>query len=159
MGTSFVAIGERGFWMRDGVLELWLRLLALHLDDPDSSTSLNIAGSIRDQWLVASRGHFNGCVPDGLHDAVSTTEGKALVVRSVESLMKALSKAPPALDKGVLNILGIEGDFGRDFETAALLQVGQAFLDLIDGKIGADASDASFMPGSMSGTAPRPDRR
>ena len=31
MGSSFVGIGERGFWMRDGLLELWLRLLALHI--------------------------------------------------------------------------------------------------------------------------------
>lgn len=158
MGTTFVAIGERGFWMRDGVLELWLRLLALHVDDPDRSRSATVAGDIRDQWLVASRGYFNGCVPVGLHEAVSTPEGRELVVRSIESLLKALSKAPPTLDKGVLNVLGMDGEFGQDFETSGLLQVGQAFLDLVDGKIGSDASDTSFMPGSTAGPASPLDR-
>jgi len=28
MGTSFVEIGGKGFWMQDSILELWLRLLA-----------------------------------------------------------------------------------------------------------------------------------
>lgn len=27
MGTTFVAIDDRGFWMDDSLLELWLRLL------------------------------------------------------------------------------------------------------------------------------------
>jgi hypothetical protein len=40
MGTTFVTIregntgDEPGFWMRDHMLELWLRLLALHLPEP-----------------------------------------------------------------------------------------------------------------------------
>jgi hypothetical protein len=39
MGTTFVTLShetsgkEPGIWMRDGILELWLRLLALHLPD------------------------------------------------------------------------------------------------------------------------------
>jgi hypothetical protein len=38
MGTSFVEIGEKGFWMQDSILELWLRLLALHIADPDEAS-------------------------------------------------------------------------------------------------------------------------
>jgi hypothetical protein len=34
MGTSFVSIGDHGFWMTDSILEIWLRLLALHVEDP-----------------------------------------------------------------------------------------------------------------------------
>lgn len=76
MGTSFVGIGEprRGFWMSDGVLELWLRFLALHVEDPVESGSLETR--IRDQWLLASRGFFGGCVPVGLEEAVSTPRGR-----------------------------------------------------------------------------------
>lgn len=40
MGSTLVYIGERGFWMRDGILELWLRFLALHIEDPVESGSL-----------------------------------------------------------------------------------------------------------------------
>ena len=42
MGRTFVGIGEprRGYWIRDSVLELWLRFLALHVEDPIVSTDI-----------------------------------------------------------------------------------------------------------------------
>ena len=146
MGTTFVAIGDAGFWMRDGILELWLRLLALHVEDPVESGT--VATKIRDQWLLASRGFFNGCVPDGLAEAVSTAEGLALVRAAIQSLLQALTKAPGHLGKEVLNLMGFSGgEFTSAVETRRLVEVGHAFLDLLDGKITTDASDTSFMPG------------
>lgn len=146
MGTSFVGIGDRGFWMPDGVLELWLRLLALHVEDPVESGPT--ATKIRDQWLLASRGFFGGCVPDGLEDAVSTTEGEALVRAAIHSLLRALAAAPSHLSKDVFNLMGFSGsEFTVDIETRRLVEVGRAFLDLLDGKITTGPSDTSFMPG------------
>jgi hypothetical protein len=147
VGTTFVGIGDRGFWMRDSVLELWLRFLALHIEDPVESGSL--ATRIRDQWLLASRGFFNGCVPEGLEEAVSTPEGEALVRAAIHSLLGALEAAPAQLNKGALNLMGFTGgEFTADVETRRLVEVGQAYLDLLDGKITAGPSDTSFMPGS-----------
>lgn len=146
MGTTFVAINERGFWMRDAVLELWLRLLALHLDDPPAGGL--VVNKIRDGWLLASRGYFNGSVPDGLEEAVSTEEGALLVRRAIRSLVAALKKTSGRLGKDVFNVLGMTGSFGSDVETGRLIEVGQAFLDLIDGKVGSGPEDTSFMPGS-----------
>lgn len=147
MGTTFVGIGESGFWMSDSVLELWLRLLALHIEDPVESGT--VATRIRDNWLLASRGYFIGCIPDGLEEAISTSEGATLVRNAIDSLMKALGKSPSMLNKDVLNLLGfVDRTFIADIETRKLLEVGQAFLDLIDGKVTADATDTSFMPGS-----------
>lgn len=145
-----MAVGGRGFWMQDSVLELWLRLLALHLEDPPSEPSALASAitRIRDQWLLASRGFFSGCVPDGLDEAVSTEAGREVVVKAITSLLDALSRCEARIDKDALNLLGIEGRFTRDVEVAKLLEVGRAFLDLIEGRIGADASDADFMPGS-----------
>jgi hypothetical protein len=148
VGTTFVGIGEppRGFWMRDSVLELWLRFLALHLEDPVESGSL--ATRIRDQWLIASRGLFNGCVPEGLEAAVATSEGEALVRSAIRSVLQALTAAPSHLNKDVLNIMGFSGGpFCSDIETWRLVEVGHAYLALLDGKITAGPSDTSFMPG------------
>jgi hypothetical protein len=146
MGTTFVGIGDQGFWMRDGILELWLRFLALHVRDPVESGSL--ATEIRDQWLLASRGYFNGCVPDGLEAAVSTPEGEMLVRSAIHSLLDALKTAPDHLSNGVLNLMGFKGgEFTGDLETWRLIEIGQAYLDLLDGKIEAESSDSSFMPG------------
>jgi hypothetical protein len=147
MGTSFVGIGDNGFWMRDGVLELWLRLLALHVEDtPDSSSPSH---AIRTNWLVASRGGFIGCVPDGIEQAVASPEGRRIVLAAIESLRAALLKAPARLDKSVLNLLGFDYiQWVDDFETRKLLEVADAFTDLINGKVTSDATDTSFMPGS-----------
>ena len=148
VGTSFVRISDSGFWIQDSLLELWLRLLALHIEDPVESGA--VATTIRDQWLLASRGYFGGCVPDGIEEAVSTVEGAALVRAAVHSLLEALALAPSRLGKDVFNLLGFSGGtFTGDIETRRLIEVGRAFLDLMDGKITSGQSDSSFMPGSQ----------
>ena len=142
-----MSIGETGFWMRDGVLELWLRLLALHVEDPTEPGTL--AGEIRDQWLLASRGFFNGCVPHGLEEAVATKEGEEIVRKAIASLLRALEAAPADLSKDVLNLMGFEGGrWEADFEPRRLIEVGHAFVDLLDGNITDDARSTRFMPGS-----------
>jgi hypothetical protein len=148
VGTTFVGLGDprRGFWMNDSLLELWLRFLALHVEDPVESGSL--AARVRDQWLLASRGFCTGCVPEGLEEAVSTSEGDALVREAIHSLLGALQAAPSRLNKDALNLLGFTGgEFTADIETWRLVEVGHAYLALLDGKITAGPSDASFMPG------------
>jgi hypothetical protein len=147
MGTTFVNIGDKGFWMRDHMLELWLRLLALHLEDPVVSGSAAI--TIRDKWLLASRGYFNGYVPHCLDEAISSVEGRLLVENAVHSLMKALSEGPDYIAKDVLNLMGFSQPFADDIAACRLIEVGNAFLDLMAGKIVSDASHVSFMPGSQ----------
>jgi hypothetical protein len=146
VGTTFVSIGGRGFWINDGILELWLRLLALHVEDPVESGSL--ATNIRDQWLLASRGFCTGCVPQGLEEAVSTPEGEARVRAAIRSLLDDLKSAPSYLSKGELNLMGFAVTFLDDIEKWRLVEVGRAYLDLLDGQITSGPSDASFMPGS-----------
>jgi hypothetical protein len=151
MGTTFVEIGGKGFWMRDSILELWLRLLALHIEEPEVAGS--IGQQIRDDWLLASRGYFLGCVPVRLEEAISTREGRAIVVAAIISLMKALTDGPQLLDHATLNLLGFDGgQFNSDVESKRLIQVGDAFLALIAGQIQTDASSTEFMPGSHAAT-------
>ncbi|MDE2143342.1 MAG: hypothetical protein KGJ84_13110 [Elusimicrobia bacterium] len=135
MGSSFVGIGKNGFWLRDGFLELWLRLLALHIKDPaKDDPNAPVIRAIRDQWLLASRGVFNGCVPVGLDDAVRTKAGEKAVREAAASLLRALEAAPERLSKDVLNLLGFENRLENDDETWRLISIGRAFLDVLDGK-------------------------
>jgi hypothetical protein len=147
LGTSFVSRSDRGFWIQDSLLELWLRLASLHIDDPYPSGG--VAATIRDQWLLASRGYFGGCVPDGLEEALSTAEGEALVRSAFGSLLKALASAPEFLGKDVFNLMGFSHcSFKGDIETRRLIEVGNAFLNLIDGKITTGPGDTPLYPGS-----------
>jgi hypothetical protein len=154
MGTTFVTLShevsgnEQGFWMRDVMLEIWLRLLALHLPEPADNGEHQATFKIRNQWLLASRGYFNGCVPHGLEDACATKEGRAVVRAAIDSLLAALQQARTPLDAETLNLLGVEGTQFASIERKWLQEIGYAFLDLLDGKITGVPSSTEVMPGS-----------
>lgn len=154
MGTTFVTLtdsssGEQpGFWMNDGMLELWLRLLALHLPEPTGSGEFAATREIRNQWLLASRGYFMGCIPHGMEEACATPEGRTVVRMAIESLLTAFQRTPEPLDAATLGLLGFEHGYGRSIERPRLEDVGHAFLDLLDGKISCLASSTDVMPGS-----------
>jgi hypothetical protein len=147
MSTSFVGLDCKGFWMEDSILELWLRLLALHIEQ--LSDEKPVAGKIRDKWLMASTGYFGGIVPTDLEDAVSSSDGRTIVLLAIASLEIALEEGPPVLDHGTLNILGFHGrKFTSDIESSRLMEVAGAFRDLINGRIESDDESTEFMPGS-----------
>lgn len=154
MGTTFVTLthgatgSERGFWMRDELLELWLRLLALHLPEPTDSGEHRASIEIRSRWLLASRGGFTGCIPHCLEDACATPEGREVVRLAIDSLLLALGRAPATLDAGVLGLLGIEGYRAEALDRQMLQDIGAAFADLIGGKVAGTASSTAVMPGS-----------
>ncbi|HEX7379494.1 MAG TPA: hypothetical protein VF278_20395 [Pirellulales bacterium] len=151
MGTSFVTIdGEHGFWMRDGILELWLRLLALHLPEPNTYNSEEVhrvTREIRDRWLLASKGVFSGCVPDYLKEAISTPDGKTVVDAAIGSLRSALERQEATISKNVLNLLAIEGVWRQDFEARRLIEVADAFVELMEGKVADTVQSTDRMPG------------
>jgi hypothetical protein len=157
MGTTFVTIsrGNRerdpGFWMRDGMLELYLRLLALHLPEPTDAFEPDQSKavlSIRNEWLLASIGVFNGCVPHGLEKACETEHGRSAVKKAIELLNSELDQATTPLDGATLNLLGIHGSRFENIERKSVRDVGRAFQDLIEGRITDTASETRIMPGS-----------
>jgi len=164
MGTTFVALthgtsgNEPGVWMRDDLLELWLRLLALHLPEPTNSGENEATFEIRNQWLLASRGYFGGCVPHGMENACATQGGRDVVRKAIDSLLAALDRVPTPLDSDTLNLLGVEGIQFAPIERKRLAEIGHAFHDLLDGQITCTAVSIDVMPGSkpyISGTTRR----
>lgn len=160
MGTTFVTVtdgttgDERGFWMRDEMLELWLRVLALHLPEPTDAGENTATPPIRNQWLLASRGYFTGCVPHGMVFACATPAGMTVVRNAIQSLMAKLDESDSALDADTLNLLGNEGCHYSDIERDRLKDIGHAFMDLLDGRIDRTARSTEVMPGSKPYTRP-----
>jgi hypothetical protein len=156
MGTTFITLTsistaqDLGFWMRDNVLELWLRLLALHLPEPKDNGEHQTTFAIRNRWLLASRYSYVGCVPHGMEEVCATSEGRQVVRLAIESLLAALDRAPVTFDPQTLNLLGMADDLMliAPIERRALQGIGQAFLDLLDGKINGTCSSTAIMPGS-----------
>lgn len=152
MGTTFVTLSSEssegvGFWMHDSVLELWLRLLALHLPEPTSNGDHQATIEVRNAWLLASTGYFGGSVPHDLQRACATPEGCDVVRRAIASLLKALTGSAP-LEPGTLNLLEICGEWTQPIERSWLREIGLAFIDLLDGKITGTAASTEVMPGS-----------
>lgn len=154
MGTTFVTLSheatgtEPGFWMDDGMLELWLRLLALHLPEPTNDRDFNATTAIRNQWLIASRGYFGGCVPHCMEEACSTIEGRTVVRMAIDSLLNALRRGSTPLDAATLDLLGIERAPFASVERRWLTDIADAFIDLFDGKITCTAASMEVMPGT-----------
>ena len=134
--------------MQDGILELWLRLLALHLPEPTNGGEYRATRPIRDQWLLASRGYFGGCVPHGLEDACATEDGRGVVRVAIGSLLASLKRTSTPLNADTLNVLGTEGLSLAPVERRWLEDIGHAFLDLLDGKVTCDITSTDVMPGS-----------
>jgi len=150
VATTFVTLDRtdpsesKGFWMQDWCLELWLRLLALHLPEPTDSGEHAATTMIRDQWLSSSKGC---CIGGVLEDAGATPEGRDVVRIAVNSLLVDLNRQSAPLDPATLNLLGMEGSWGEPVDRQPLREVGQAFLDLLDGKIKTGPSSVEIMPG------------
>ena len=130
MGTTFVDVKRKGFWVNDSMLELWLCFAALHIEDSNENNSE--AHSIRDNWLLASRGYFTGCVPHNIEKVISTKNGNKIVINAIHSLLSVLKKAPDKLDMHVLNLMGC-GEWQLNVETIKLIEMSEAILDLING--------------------------
>ncbi|MFD1986181.1 hypothetical protein ACFSOZ_27425 [Mesorhizobium newzealandense] len=146
MGTSFVAIGDKGFWMQDSVLSLWLRLLALNLESkPDRADPVML---LRDEWLWQSETEIVGTMDAHLDGAAGDAATKAAVVAAIERLLKALSRHGDELPASTMNLLGFTNSWGLDYQTKGLVEVGNAFLALLAGKIDSEANSTEFMPGS-----------
>ena len=155
MATTFVTLSRaapgppRGFWINDGLLELSLRLLALHLPEPADSGEHAATPAIRDRWLLASRGYFVGCIPHAMEEACADEAGRRAVRSAIDSLLAALGKSDVPLDAGTLNLLGVEGgEFCAALERWRLRDIAHALLDLLDGKIHATAAQMDIQPGS-----------
>jgi len=159
MGSTFVTLGrdtngkrtaevkdEVGFWMTDTILRLWLRLLALHIAEPDQPGSL--IGVVRDQWLLASRYGFVGMVPHDLDKATATDEGLQIVRNAVVSLDRVLRDTTEPLPPQSLNLLGLAGEFNVSVYPEALREVATAFVDLLDFNVQSTVSTKRPYPGS-----------
>jgi hypothetical protein len=155
MGTTFVTLriersdADPGFWMNDGMLEIWLRLLSLHLPEPGDHGDSSATIEIRNRWLFASRGYCMGCVPHDMGFACSTEEGRNVVRSAIRSLLADLERSTQPLDPHTLNLFGFEDPyFSKPIDRTWLIDIGHVFLDLMDGKIDSFASSSEIMPGT-----------
>lgn len=83
-----------------------------------------------------------------MDEAVTTSEGKRAVLAAIDSLTTALRNSPDKLSKDVINLLwqGQYCSWDEDVETKDLLQISDALIALIEGRIATTAKDSVYVP-------------
>ena len=150
MGTSFVTLasGRRagsedpavrtGIWVEDSMLQLLLRLAALHVPEPLPGADGADARDIRERWLLASGVPFVGCVPHDL-DVVAANRNRLSVARAaLVSLSSALDDMRPRIPGGSFSLLGMGEPASRDLATDDLKAIVSDIVGLIDAAMAQD---------------------
>lgn len=126
VGSSFTEFRERGFWARDGLVELWLDALA-ECVPPDAPGWLREAG---DHWREQARAGFMGCIDAGLDEFLTTPDRVTAALRLVEATRAQLER--------------LDGDRGVPPEH--LRQIGEAFEALLRGDLDTEAAASPVLP-------------
>jgi hypothetical protein len=154
MGSSFTRFRGHGFWTRDPLLEVWLRLLANEVDRTPNAPA----------WLIAARTHWHVQATTGLIGWIHANLDEILIdderVRCVENICRnapvRLRQSGPVLSRDYLNQLMQDatsgywmppevGIFTRDGETWPFTRVGECFLALVRGELGTDAENSPMV--------------
>jgi hypothetical protein len=141
MGSSFTRYRDRGFWSRDGTIELWLYLLAREARQLE--TRPDWLSKAAEDWEIQATAGFTGCVSAGLDEHASTPERAAVVLALAERALAGLRGRGETLSMAWLNSLGLGGPgscFTQDVPAVIFIRVGEVFLRLLRGEVTWDAA-------------------
>jgi hypothetical protein len=141
MGTSFVEFQHKGFWARDGSLEVWLHFLATEIDRiPTPSPWLQ---RLRDHWYEQAQSGAVGCLWVGLDDFITRDAQVDEIILLCEAALGTLGSYGSVIPQTYLNSIASEGSsWARDVEVTAFARIGHAFIQLLRGELTTDAATA-----------------
>src|SRR5260370_1314764 len=146
MGSSFTEFRGYGFWARDSSLEVWLYLLVREVgkmtDPPDW---LRLA---REDWHLKATVGFLGWICANLDEHITSTDRDEATVRLSNDALAWLHQQGPLMSAELLNSFQCGGEgayFTRDVETDNFIRVGEAFVQLLEGKLKTDAATSPVL--------------
>jgi hypothetical protein len=140
MGTSFTRFREKGFWARDGQVEVWLYLLVQEIDRlPSPAAWLR---EVRESWHVQSTIGAIGWVSAGLDEIATTPERIKVLVDLAYSALSWLRSQGPRLTLAVPYSYGTQGPdtLCEDVDIRVFECVGVKFIELLQGQVETDAA-------------------
>jgi hypothetical protein len=136
MGHSINRFKEGRLDANDGVIVVWIRLILQQIDSLPAKPSW--LSGLYDEWIEQAELDLSGAINLDLEELLTDAE-KIGTVRNLS--LKAIEKLRAQgdfLSKDYLNELTkstSESHYTRDVETAIFIRFGEAFIDLLDGKI------------------------
>lgn len=148
MGSSFTRFRDKGFWCRDTLLQLWLRVLCLHMDH-----NVHVAGwerELRDKWLFASSGE--SCCPTALLDEFLTDGDRvSYILRVSERSIQSLRAFGPYVPAAFLSALLGGGKCEADWPVEWFERIANTFAMLLRGELITDIRTSPTLPAIRQG--------
>jgi len=145
MGASLTDFNGKGFYSRDGALEVWLHLLAKEIGkSPSPGAALAHA---RDYWQDQATSGANGCIDPGLDDICADAEIRDAVIDLARNVLAWLEAQRPLISEDTLNAMpvGRPGDrFTSDLDPSVFTQIGEAFVKLLQGTLTDEEARRGF---------------
>lgn len=149
MGSSFTEFRGKGFWCRDPLLEVWLRLLSLHIGDDVYKPGWQ--HDLRDHWLLASAGFFGGCISPRLDQFLTDEHRVSAILQTSERSIQSLRAFGSYVPATFLNALGIADRFGGELPIEWFDLIADRFSALLRGELTTDASTSPVLPQTRKG--------
>lgn len=146
MASSFVEYREKGFWARDGKLEVWLHLLVCEIDKLDSLPSWLL--NLREHWEFQTAGNCSGFMSAKLDEFVTDDERREQILLLSERALQRLDAYGEVISAGELNSMGVGGKsstFMCDLSPDKFKVIGRAFIQLLRGELDTDASTSPVL--------------
>jgi len=149
MGSSYTEFRDKGFWSCDGLLEVWLRLLSLHLKGDVYTPGWQ--HDLRDRWLCISGVGISGCIHAALDEFLTDEERIGIVLEASDHCAKKLRAFGKSIPAATLNLLGLEDLFTEDISVAWVELIADRFSTLLRGELTTDAKTSPVLPFTRHG--------
>lgn len=117
----------RGFWSRDGLLQVWLAVL---VDELDRRAVNGWQKHMRDDWLFTAGVSFNGLVSTQLDDHINSDDKRMITIALCRDVR---TKLDSELDVAGAHTARIGGSrLAREDTPRGLLRVADSFLWLLE---------------------------
>jgi hypothetical protein len=136
MGHSINRFKEGRLDADDGVIVVWIRLVLQLIDSLPARPSC--LSGLYEEWLEQAELDLSGNINLDLEELLTDAERIETVRNLSLKAIDELKASGDFLSKDYLNQLTAatsQSHFTRDVETAIFIRFGEAFIDLLDGKI------------------------
>jgi hypothetical protein len=162
MSSSFTEFRGKGFWSTDTLLEVWLRVLSLQMEEDVAEPRWQ--HELRDTWLLYSNGRFMGCIAPCLDQYLTDADRIAKVLQASDHCIRALRDFGDYVPAEFLRTLGIQQLFTADLPIEWFELIACRFSALLRGELATDATTSPTLPATRhgerrdEGPQPRPAR-
>lgn len=144
MASSFVVHQEKGFWVKDGRLEIWLYLLAQEINKLAEVPPW--LAQLREGWEFQTTGTCSGFMTAYLDEFAIDDQRRRVLLELSECALQRLDEYGDYITAEQLRATKVGGGgYMCDLPTEGFKRVGQTFIKLLRGEVDTDASTSPML--------------